>query len=245
MKHSGLLYAALVFIGYINLHSYYSVFGVQVWPYLSIGELLLSFMPTLMPIAGYFLMLGLMGVLTVRLKPVVKTREDVTDVQLVWVRLRNPVEIIRFVLLLPALLSPLWIMDRTSYWMSGTVILLAAGLIVMGTCVHYSVYLFLFRRPEYSRVLIVAALIYGVFWLAAWHHVEGTNRLSGRSTIEATILTGDSSIVTTDEIVFIGQVSNAIFVYDVVDSTSLAIPRSEVRAFRSARERRVKHSLFP
>src|SRR5262245_27373424 len=45
LKYASLIYALLVFVGYINLHAYYTPFGIQIWNYLTTGELLLSFLP--------------------------------------------------------------------------------------------------------------------------------------------------------------------------------------------------------
>ncbi|NDV43120.1 hypothetical protein [Flagellimonas sediminis] len=45
-----ILYALLVFIGFLNYHSFYITFDIQIAPFLTLGELLLSFMPLTIPI---------------------------------------------------------------------------------------------------------------------------------------------------------------------------------------------------
>jgi len=45
IQHGPLLYAVLVFVGFIHQHAFHRQFGIDVWTYLSTSELLLSFMP--------------------------------------------------------------------------------------------------------------------------------------------------------------------------------------------------------
>lgn len=44
LKYATLIYAALILIGYWNVHVYYTSFGVDIWAFLTTGELLLSFL---------------------------------------------------------------------------------------------------------------------------------------------------------------------------------------------------------
>ncbi|HZJ36992.1 MAG TPA: hypothetical protein VFD29_10245 [Gillisia sp.] len=45
-----LIYALLIFIGFLNTYSYYSEFGIEIVSFLTTGELLLSFLPLTLPI---------------------------------------------------------------------------------------------------------------------------------------------------------------------------------------------------
>lgn len=61
LKYTPLAYAALVFIGFANLQSYYSAFGIQIWTYLSTGELLLSFLSITGPLLWAGLLISMQG----------------------------------------------------------------------------------------------------------------------------------------------------------------------------------------
>ena len=47
-----LIYAVLVFIGYAQLHVYYGAFKIPIWSYMTIGEVLLLFIPLTIPLVA-------------------------------------------------------------------------------------------------------------------------------------------------------------------------------------------------
>ncbi len=61
LKYAPLAYAALVFIGFANLQSYYSAFGIQIWTYMSTGELLLSFLSITGPLLWAGILISMQG----------------------------------------------------------------------------------------------------------------------------------------------------------------------------------------
>ncbi|MBL7945289.1 MAG: hypothetical protein JNN32_04435 [Flavobacteriales bacterium] len=53
IKYAGVLYALLVFFGYVNLHTYYTSFGIDIWTFLSTSDMLLSFLSFTLPLLWY------------------------------------------------------------------------------------------------------------------------------------------------------------------------------------------------
>ena len=69
LEYTPLIYAGLVFIGYMNLHVYYSQFSIPIWSYLSLGELLLSFLPLTLALLASLVPLAFLFLLTSEKKP--------------------------------------------------------------------------------------------------------------------------------------------------------------------------------
>lgn len=46
LKYGGWYYAFFVLLGFVELQAYYSAFGIEIWTYLGVGEILLSFLST-------------------------------------------------------------------------------------------------------------------------------------------------------------------------------------------------------
>lgn len=86
LKNTPLIYALLVFIGFVDLRSYYGYFGIEIWTYLSVGELLLSFLPRTIPI-----MLVLLAFVAIEAATIGKSKGVMET--LISVHLEEPVEV--------------------------------------------------------------------------------------------------------------------------------------------------------
>jgi len=79
-KNAALVTGSLIFLGYCKYHFYYSTFGIDIYPYISTPELLLSFLPV---IVYFFIPLSLLIYIAI-LAPPAKYRnakgEDITSI---------------------------------------------------------------------------------------------------------------------------------------------------------------------
>ena len=91
LKYIPLLSGLLIFIGFLNYHTYYSYFDIDISSYLTTGELILSFLPLSVPLlflAGYyiFFILGIAWVMKIEGKG---GQWDPTNYGVIWVSLHE------------------------------------------------------------------------------------------------------------------------------------------------------------
>jgi hypothetical protein len=63
VESASLIYAALIFIGYAQLHVYYGYYKIPIWSYMTFGEVLFSFMPLTLPLVAFLAVCGFMLIL--------------------------------------------------------------------------------------------------------------------------------------------------------------------------------------
>lgn len=97
-KNATLVTGSLIFLGYCKYHFYYSTFGIDIYPYISTSELLLSFLPV---IVSFFIPLSLLIYIAI-LTPPVKFRnsegKDITSRVERRTERRRPLRLINHIL---------------------------------------------------------------------------------------------------------------------------------------------------
>jgi hypothetical protein len=258
IQHGPLIYALLVFVGFLNLHAYYRQFSIDIWTYLSTAELLLSFLPLSLGIMAWITLVVTVVVVNTLFtqaivphkhhkhepKPNRKPHSHVPYTQArAWRRFRINFRRKKFMAAFGWLLQMGLFIVFIVYLFVGFFVM---GVILNGTQLQWlplgtlvplilfwllSFFGFMFNvmdEHEVKPIAIAAGILLGT----ATTYQVSVNRaidvLDNSMNTTATITTSNQTIVTDSMLVYVGKLQNAVFLYDKRSGVGSAIPMSVV-----------------
>lgn len=261
LKYAPLAYAALVFIGFANLQSYYSAFGIQIWTYLSTGELLLSFLS----IAGPLLWAGVL----ITMQGAGMFHQLWTDAHILGViqgwnsankeRLREGIDKGRALkerawLLGAGLMSltfsygllvflALWTVSLLGYLRDGELwIFDELFYVISAPFVSALLFLYVRNRSMHTKekaVRIAHWIALGAFLmvlLCTQSRRDGERVISGAGFQPVTIITHRDTIVTNRVLVYAGKCNGAVFLYNKEKKAAVIVPAIDIRLMEVSKE---------
>ena len=230
VNHVALVYAGLIFVGYLDAHTYFMQYGIQVWSYLSTGELLLSFLP-LTPTLVFWLA-GLL------IAAAFLVRDKSASLFKPW----------------DSMLTEEHGGKRWNFmhWVTALMVLavlMMLGIIVTGRSAGHNtfyitfmficglIFYYLFMMSQWystknriwADATILGWMALGVFYMITLNYTKATHFKQGHPEYFLTLTLSDGVYQSGDTSVYVGRTASTYFFYDRSDSTVTTIPTSEVK----------------
>jgi hypothetical protein len=256
IKYVPLILAVLSFLSYSNLHYYYREFGITIYEYLGISELLLLFLPSLHSFVSLTIWTIIIVSITFAAFPVKKEEpEEDEETRTVWEYFSylRPAFIKRI-----GLIKTLGVFKKILFrlWPLYTIILL---LIILEkgdqsdwitSCteniqddgvfwVFFTVLLILATvilrtqmTMQIKSIVLFCLCAYGVLWMIKHRNSCHIDRLkAGESTQEVSIVLDTKTLTTSADTIYIGSVQNYSFLYILSRDRTLVIPKDDILLF--------------
>jgi len=234
------LYAVLVFVGFLDLHSYYSAFGISIWAYLSVGELLLSFLTLTGPLLFLISFLLLVVFITMRGTDKSDTIDKVLEgikssysnvKNLWWQKFIRGSTMVAFGLIawgVPVFLITTWIYLAVGETLVRALVLLIialALLLVLFVLVAQHIGKGRSTRLKFTGSAFVVVL---VLLMCLLNRFRAENRIQYGGNDKVFIETKEHAFTTSDTLCYIGQCNAAVFLWDLKAECAVIVPTSEI-----------------
>lgn len=229
---TGVFYASLIFLGYFYLHGYYKQFGISISQSASFTDVLLSFMPAISRAGIIVFMYLLLAYAVVQYmkrfgytRRIHDWRSKITERQFSRISIATGAGII----IVPVLDAALEDME----WYRVHAVLYGVIMIVVIFILIWIFVVTLFKSMDTLRLSSIMTIVSCTFISSALVGVRyGQYDRRYKNDERVTITTATDTITTNDHLMFVGQVSTALFLYDRMDSSSTVIPMDEVKRIR-------------
>ncbi len=258
IQHGPLIYALLVFVGFLNLHAYYRQFSIDVWTYLSTAELLLSFLPLSLGVMAWVtLVVTFMVVNTVLTQaifphkhhhhephPKKKKHSHVPYTQArAWKRFRINLRRKKFLaafgwLLQMGLFIVFFVYLFGGFFVMGVILNgtqlpwltsgALVGLIFLWVLSFFGVMFNMMDEQEVKPIAIAAGILLGTATAYQLSVNRAIDVLDNSMNTTAIITTSTQTITTDSMLVYVGKLQNSVFLYDKRSGVGSAIPMSVV-----------------
>lgn len=233
LKYASLAYALMIFIGYVNIHSYYAYFGIDINSHLSVSELLFGFLETsefFMWIAVFLTVAFIIdGGLNRALAYVEKMLTPNRKTTLLWV------QVIFMGVLLAVLVFGAWsIVEMLFAIFSGGLVYMKLWWVVEVICcpiLFLGIFRALAKYKEADYFNYIGALAAGLNWLAfliIWNY-----SVASKITITegmGVVIELENRVISTDSTWgYIGKCNEAVFLWNRKDAASQTIYTKEIK----------------
>lgn len=233
LEYTSLIYALMVFVGFLNMNTYFGYFGIDIHTHLSVGELLMSFLPMtefLMWMSGVWVYMLLLNNGTEWVLDKVKSKASPR-----WQKWGWALPAIVALLFVSMFVFGLWIniemvyalfterhMYMESRWIAGALfwplLVLALGWFIGETT----------KRQGWKYLGIVCAAISGLIFLVSWNYASATKVIVGKG--PGVVIELDGRTIRTDQTwAYIGKCNEAVFLWDRVHAAALTVYTKDIR----------------
>lgn len=233
-KSITLLTGFLIFIGSLYFHFYYEIFNINIFRYIDISEIVVSFLNILIPVSiflifitGYIYCVHLVGNLkknnAKKVDEVIQKKESfwtITTIQSIW----NIVTISICIILLLIMPSSLPFTITFSNIIENEIIqiILILTTIILGI-IEYNI-----------KYIIINFLSFSIM-IAGYNAIDDVNNKlrTAKSTTFSFYCNDGDTITTNENIIFVGRTSKYIFLYNLNDKSNVYLSTSEIKKYNT------------
>ncbi len=249
------VYGALVLIGFLRLHSYYHVFGIEIWTYLSTGELLLSFLNITGSMTAMIIVLGVMMWASVQRES--RSDTDAIDLLGKWMMsqftklarvwgdpsltlLKKGILVVAFFtlgMLLPlavalAIAGPICVVLGMYDEQPIPPALLWEMGVVLAMMFTFLMYVDLMRQRfnPWQYIFLTVSLSLALLVFTNFSRRIAREEMIGNRTVQGvTIATSDLYYATNTNLIYLGKCNASVFLYNRSDSTAIVVPTDDIK----------------